>query len=165
MLFRSPENVARGGLIPREHHALEGTVGDDDPSNEEGLYKSSGPKLDIPEVNPNAKLATASGPGGAPQSGLGQIASAAGAAGTIANGIGDIIDFLPALFFSRGGLVSREHHAGKGTVGNMNTAAGLLPADMDTAAGLLPADMDTAAGLLPVDSSNADADEIGRAHV
>ena len=103
---------ADGGLIGHYHRDSGGPV-DDNPSSEEGLYKSSGPGLNIPEINPNAKLATAPAPGGGGgDGGLGSVLKA----GT------DIL----GLFLSHGGLVAREHHADVGSVGNLDTS-GLDP--------------------------------------
>jgi len=136
--FDIPTSVYRGGLV--RHHYDAGGSTNDDPETNEGLYKTPGPGLDIPEVNPNAKLATPGAPGSSSGGGnpLSAVTGLASAAGTIGNGIGDILGFLA---LKNGGLVHREHHADGDSVGDMDTAAGLIP---DNYSGLGAADVPAA---------------------
>jgi len=135
--FDIPTSVYRGGLM--RHHYDGGGSANDDPETEEGLYKTPGPGLDIPEVNPNAKLATPGAPGSSSGGGnpLSAVTGLASAAGTIGNGIGDILGFLA---LKNGGLVPREHHADGDSVGNVDGPDVPAPDAVEANASVSPID-------------------------
>ena len=102
------EVVARGGRI---HKLGGGATGDEDNDAPEGLYKSEGPGINIPDEKQKNELVKPDKPPGGGDSGLGSTI------GTIASAAK-----LAMMFASNGGVVPRDHKAFGGPEEKRNLA-------------------------------------------
>jgi len=113
-------NLKRGGLARAKR--ADGGANDDLPYGQQG-------GLNIPDDDPQAKLATASGNVSKPQSGLSQLSGLAGTVSGLASAGSSIMDLLPLLALKHGGVASRKGYADGSSVDDDGN--GIVNMDME----------------------------------